>query len=319
MFFILFMETTMKAIRIHTYGFGPVVYEDAPQPIPGEGEVLVRVHASAVNPVDNAIRGGFLTGYFQLQFPAILGYDVAGVVESIGPGVSEYKPGDAVFARPTFHRMGAFAEFAAIAVPEIAPKPKNLDLLQSAALPHVSLTAWRALIDTGGLSAGQKVLVLGATGGVGMAAVQLAKSRGAHVTGTTSAGNLSFLRELGADEAIDYNAGAFEDAARGMDIVLDAVGGETLDRAWKTLNPGGILVSIVQPPAEDKAAAHAVRAAMVGGTGPAGGVLKEIAALVEAGKIRPVVSTLLPLAETGRALDMIATKHTRGKIVLQVA
>jgi NADPH:quinone reductase-like Zn-dependent oxidoreductase len=286
-------------------------------PAPGEQDVLVRVHASAVNPVDNAFRAGYMSNYFPLTFPITLGCDVAGLVESVGSKVTHFKAGDAVYGRVDLYRLGGFAEYALLSESEVALKPAALNFQQAAALPHAAVSTWRALVDTAGLSSGQRLLILGATGGVGVVAVQLAKSLGARVTGTTSTGNLAFLRELGADEAIDYTTGAFEDAVRGVDVVLDAVGGETQERAWKTLKPGGILVSLVQPPLAETAAALGVRAALSGGMPPAGPVLSEIARLVDAGKIRPQVSTILPLAETDRALEMIATRHTRGKIVLQ--
>jgi NADPH:quinone reductase-like Zn-dependent oxidoreductase len=309
----------MKAIRIHAYGDNTLVYEDAPKPTVGENDVVVRVHASAVNPVDNAIRSGYLSSFLPLTFPATLGCDIAGVIESIGSGVKDFKVGDAVYGRTDLYRLGGFAEYVVIGATEIAAKPASLDFQQAAALPHTALTSWRAMVDTAGLEAGQKLLILGATGGIGVVAVQLAKSLGAHVTGLTSSANLSFLRELGADVALDYTTGAFEDSVHGVDVVLDAVGGETQERALKTLKPGGILVSLLQPPSAETTAALGVRAAMGGGMPPAGPVLKEISALVGSGKIRPVVSKVLPLAETASALGLIAAKHTRGKIVIQVA
>jgi NADPH:quinone reductase-like Zn-dependent oxidoreductase len=306
----------MKAVRISTYG-SDVSYEDAVHPVAGEQDLVVRVHAAAVNPVDNAFRAGYMANYFPLNFPITLGCDIAGLVETVGSKVTQFKPGDAIFGRTDLYRLGGFAEYVVLGESEAALKPAALTFEQAAALPHAAVTAWRALFDTAQLSSGQRLLILGATGGVGVVAVQLAKSRGARVTGTASAGNLSFLRELGADEAIDYASGAFEDAIRGVDVVLDLVGGESQERAWKTLKPGGILVSLVQAPSAETAAAHGVRGAMAGGMPPAGPVLNEIAKLVDAGKIRPVVSLVLPLTETGRALEMIAGGHTRGKIVIQ--
>jgi NADPH:quinone reductase-like Zn-dependent oxidoreductase len=314
-----FWRKKLKAVRIHAYGDNGLVYEDAPQPVVGENDVLVRVHASAVNPVDNAFRFGYMAAYVPLTFPATLGCDIAGVIESVGSGVKNFKVGDAVYGRTDLYRLGGFAEFVVIGASEIAVKPASLDFQQAAALPHTAVTSWRALVDIAGLQAGQKVLILGATGGIGVVAVQLAKNIGARVSGITSTANLSFLRELGADEALDYTVGSFEDHVHGMDVVLDAVGGETQERALKTLKPGGILVSLLSAPSAEAATALGIRAAMGAGTPPAGPVLKEIGALVDSGKIRPVIATVLPLAETGRALGLIAGKHTRGKIVLQVA
>jgi NADPH:quinone reductase-like Zn-dependent oxidoreductase len=306
----------MKAVQLHTYG-GNVSYEVISLPIAGDEDVLVRVHAAAVNPVDNAFRAGYMANYFPLSLPITLGCDISGVVESVGAHVKNFKAGDTVYGRVDLYRLGAFAEYCVLGASEVALKPTALSFQQAAALPHAALTAWRALIDTAGLTSGQRLLILGASGGVGSVAVQLAKSRGVRVTGIASTGNLDLLRELGADEVIDYTTGAFEDAVRGVDVVLDAVGGETQERAWKTLKPGGILVSLVQPPSVETAAALGVRGAMGGGMPPAAPVLNEINTLVNAGKIRPVISAVLPLNETSRALEMIASGHTRGKIVIQ--
>jgi NADPH:quinone reductase-like Zn-dependent oxidoreductase len=197
--------------------------------------------------------------------------------------------------------------------------PKGLDFIQAAAIPHAGLTAWRALVDATNVSAGQTVLVHAAAGGVGLIGAQLAKGRGARVIGTASAGNLAFLKELGVDEAVDYTAGPFEDKIKDVDIVFDTVGGETQERSWKTLKPGGVLVSVVQPPSEESAAAHKARGAFAGGYPPVAPVLMEIKGLVESGKLKPVVSTVLPLSEAARGHDLIAAGHTRGKIILQPA
>jgi NADPH:quinone reductase-like Zn-dependent oxidoreductase len=308
----------MKAIRIHSYG-AETVYEDAPLPSVGEQDVLVRVQASAVNPVDNAFRAGYMAGYFPLTLPAVLGCDVAGVVEKVGAQAGPFKTGDAVYGRTNLNRLGGFAEYAVLTASELALKPAALDFQQAAALPHTTLTAWRALVDTAGLQPGQRLLILGASGGVGVAAVQLAKHLGARVTGVASAANLGLVRELGADEAINYANGGIPDSLRDIDVVLDGAGGEALERAWKTLRPGGILVSLVQNPSAETAAAHGVRAAMGGGMPPAGPVLSEVGKLADAGKLRPVISSVLPLNETARGLEMIASRHTRGKIVIQIA
>jgi NADPH:quinone reductase-like Zn-dependent oxidoreductase len=197
-------------------------------------------------------------------------------------------------------------------------KPASLDHFQAAALPHVGLTTWRALIETANLSKGQTVLIHGAAGGVGSFAVQLAKWRGARVIGTASAGNLAFLRELGADQVIDYNTTRFEDVVQGVDVVLDTIGGDTQERSWGVLKPGGILLALVQPPSPEQAAAHGVRAQMVGGYPPAGAILNEITALVDSGQIRPVVSSVLPLHDIQKAHSLVEGRHVRGKIVMQV-
>ena len=310
---------TMKAIRIHGYG-GPdvLVYEDAPRPDPGAGEVLIRVYATSVNPFDCAVRAGYMSGYIQYTLPLILGTDVSGVVEAVGPGVTNVSPGDAVYTRAGVFRDGAYAEYALAFAADVVLKPPSLDHIHAAALPHVTLTAWQALFELAQLSAGQTVLIQGAAGGVGHIAVQLAHWRGANVIGTASI-NLDLLRELQVKEAIDYTATPFESVVRGVDVVLDTIGGDVQHRSYATLKPGGVLVSTVQPPSEETAQAHGVRAQFVGASPPVGPTLVTAAGLVAGGQIKPVVSTVLPLAEVRKAHEMIEAKHTRGKIVLQVA
>ena len=309
----------MKAVRIHNYG-GPEVlkFEDAPRPQPGNGEVLVRIHAAAVNPVDWKVRAGRLKERIQYPLPLIPGWDFSGVVEATGPGVTRLKKGDEVYARPDIARNGAYAEYIVAKESEVALKPKSVDHVQAAAIPLAALTAWQALFDTAGLSVGQKVLIHGAAGGVGSFAVQLAKWKGAHVIGTASGRNQSFLRDLGVDEPIDYEKTRFEDVVHDVDVVLDTIGGDTQKRSWKVLKKGGILVSIVSPPSAEEAAKHGVRSGYVF-VQPSASQLAEIAKLVDSGKLKPVVEAVLPLAEARRAQEMNETGHTRGKIVLKVA
>jgi NADPH:quinone reductase-like Zn-dependent oxidoreductase len=308
----------MKAVRMHAYG-GPEVlkYEDAPRPDPAPGELLVKVHAAAVNPVDWKVRAGYLKGFLNYTLPLIPGWDFSGTIEDIGAGVNGWKKGDAVYARPDLSRNGAYAEYIAVKASEVGHKPKSLDHEKASAIPLAALTAWQALFDAAGLKAGQKVLIHAAAGGVGTFAVQLAKWKGAHVIGTASASNHAFLRELGADELIDYNTTRFEDAVRGVDVVLDSMAGETRDRSWQVLKKGGILVTILGQPSQEDAAQHGVRGAGVF-VQPNAAELDELAKLVDAGKLRPIIEAVLPLAEAGRAHEMNATLHTRGKIVLKV-
>ncbi len=309
---------TMKAIRFHSYG-GPEVlaYEDAPRPTPGSGEVLVRVHAAGVNPVDWKVREGYLKEMLHHTLPLIPGWDVSGVVEAAGPGATRFKAGDEVFSRPDIQRNGTYAEYLVIRETEIAPKPKSIDHIHAAAIPLAGLTAWQSLIGAAGLTAGQRVLIHAAAGGVGGYAVQLAKWRGAHVIGTASEKNLDYLRGLGADEVIDYGRVPFEKAAGKVDVVFDTIGGETQERSWQVLKPGGILVSILGPPPPEKAEAHGVRQAFVF-VQPDAEALAQLADLVDAGKLRPCVEKVLPLAEARRAQELSQTGHTRGKIVLRV-
>ncbi len=311
--------TTMKAVEMHVYG-GPEVlkYEDAARPDPATGEVLVRVHAAAVNPVDWKVRAGHLRGFLNYSLPLIPGWDLSGVVEATGAGVTDWKQGDAVYARPDLRRNGAYAEYIAVRASELGHKPRSIDHVQASAIPLACLTAWQALFDAGGLKAGQRVLIHAAAGGVGTFAVQLAKWKGAHVVGTASERNHAFLRELGADEVIDYTKTNFEEVVRDVDVVLDTLAGQMRDRSWNVLKKDGILVSILGQPSPDDAAQHGVRAAGVF-VEPNQSQLGEIAKLVDSGKLRPIIETVLPLAQAARAHEMNQTLHTRGKIVLQVA
>jgi len=308
----------MKTVCIYGYG-GPevLVYRDAPRPHPGPGEVLVRVHAAAINPVDWKIREGHLKGMLHHTFPLILGWDVSGVIDGLGSGLTRLKLGDQVFSRPDIDRDGAYAEYIVIRESEVALKPKSIDHIHAAALPLGGLTAWQTLFDAGGLAPGQRVLIHAAAGGVGHLAVQLAKWKGAYVIGTAAERNHEFLRELGADRIIDYDTERFEDVLEPVDLVLDTMGGAVQERSWKVLKPGGILVSVASPPSAEKAAAHHVRQAFVF-TQPNAPELAEIAALADAGKLKAIVETILPLSDATRGQELSERGHTRGKIVLRV-
>ncbi len=308
----------MKAVRIHAYGSSDVLtYEDAPRPVPGEGEVLIKVHATTVNPFDVAVRSGYMGDYFNHTLPLILGTDVSGTVEELGPGANSFSPGDEVFTRAGLYRDGAYAEYVLASSADVIAKPSSLDHQHAAALPHVTLAAWEALFGHADLREGQTVLIHGAAGGVGHIAVQLAKWRGAKVIGTASI-NLDLLESLGVDQAIHYEETAFEDVVRDVDVVLDTIGGETLERSWATCKPGGMLVSTLQEPSAEAAESHGVRGAMVVGAQPVGETLTQVAELVSEGHIKPVVSEVLPLQEVKKAHQLIEGKHTRGKIVLEV-
>jgi NADPH:quinone reductase-like Zn-dependent oxidoreductase len=307
----------MKAIRIHGYG-GPEVlqYEDVVVPTPVAGELLIKVQAASVNPLDWKTRAGYLKGLFPHTLPFILGWDASGVVEAVGSGVTKFKKGDEVYTRT--NRDGTYAEYAILKETEAALKPKSVDHVSAAGIPLAALTAWQALFEKARLAAGQKILIHGASGGVGSFAVQFAKWKGAQVIGTASAKNQALLRELGTDEPIDYGTTRFDDVVRGVEVVFDTVGGDTQERSWKVLNKGGILVSIVPPPPPaELAAKYGVRAEMLGSQASSD-QLEEIAKLVDSGHVRPVVENVFPLAEARRAHELIATGHTRGKIVLKV-
>jgi NADPH:quinone reductase-like Zn-dependent oxidoreductase len=311
--------SAMQAVRIHSYGTSDVLtYEEAPRPIPGEGEALLRVHATTINPFDIGVRSGYMADYFNFNLPLILGTDVSGVVEDLGPGANSFTPGDAVYSRTGVYRDGTYAEYAIANAGEIAAKPKSLDHVHAAAIPHVALTAWQALYELADVSEGQTVLIHGAAGGVGHIAVQLAKLRGAKVIGTASV-NFDLLDSLGVDQAINYADTSFEDVVQDVDVVLDTIGGDTQARSWSILKRGGILVSTVEAPSEDVAAEHGVRQALVLTSPPVGETLTKLAQLVDAGQIQPVVSNVLPLEEAKQAQQIVEGKHARGKIVLQVS
>jgi NADPH:quinone reductase-like Zn-dependent oxidoreductase len=310
----------MKAIRMHAYG-GPEVlqYEDAPRPEAGPGEVLIRVHAAGLNPADWKRRSRPPRTGAMPAFPVIPGWDVSGVVDGLGPGVTDYQIGDAVYGMLRFPDPGAaYAEYATAPAEHMALKPLTLDHVHAAAVPLAGLTAWQGLFVKAGLVPGQSVLVLGASGGVGHLAVQFARSQSAEVYGTASTRNLDFLRELGVDHPIDYTTTPIEAAVREAGVVFDTVGGETRDRSLAVLKPGGILVSIVSPaPDADAAAAAGVRATGMY-VSPSGDQLRQIAELIDAGQVRIVLDTVLPLAEARRAHELSEGGHVRGKIVLQV-
>jgi NADPH:quinone reductase-like Zn-dependent oxidoreductase len=309
----------MKAIRIHNYG-GPEVlkYEDAPRPEPQASEVLVRVHAAGVNPIDWKVREGHMKDFRPRKFPLILGWDLSGVVEALGRGVSRFKIGDEVYSIPDPTRNGAYADYIVVREPELALKPNSLHHIRAAAVPLAALTAWQSLFDTAQLQPGQRVLIHAGSGGVGHFAVQLAKWKGAYVFATASTKNQDLLRKLGVDEPIDYTQQRFEDVARKIDIVLDTLGGETQERSWSVLKKGGNLVSLVQPPSEEKAKELGVRAAFVAGH-PSGPQLAEIAKIIDSGKLAPVIDRILPLSEVRRAHELSQSGHTHGKIVLRVS
>lgn len=310
---------TMKAVRVHEYG-GPEVlkYEDAPRPKPSAGEVLVRIHAAGVNPVDWKVRAGYLKDVIAYPMPMIPGWDVSGVVEATGPNVTRLKKGDEVYGQPDVVRNGTYAEFAVVPESELALKPRSVDHVHAASVPIAALTAWQGLFDVGGLRTGQKVLIHGAAGGIGSFGVQLARWKGAHVIGTASGSNQEFLRNLGAELAIDYEKARFDDHVHDVDVVFDTIGGDTLKRSWKVLKKGGILVSTVETPSAEEAPAHGVRAALVSmQVDP--DQLAEIAKLVDSGMLRPIVEAVFPLSEARHAQELSQTGHARGKIVLKIA
>ncbi|MBK7877772.1 MAG: NADP-dependent oxidoreductase [Planctomycetes bacterium] len=307
----------MKAARIASFGAPDAVkVEDAPKPAPKAGELLVRVHASAVNPVDWKIVQGLIPSLKQ-SFPYTVGCDVSGVVEALGADVASFQAGDEVYAYANLMRGGAFAEYVVLPASDVAKKPKSIDHAHAAAIPLAALTAWQALFDAAKLEAGQSVLVHAGAGGVGHFAVQLAKWKGAQVYATASKEKLAFVKELGADVVIDYQAQKFEELVKDVDVVFDMVGGETQTRSLGVLKKGGFLVSIVGPPSAKELEARGLR-----GAGmllkPNAAQLKELATLVDQGKVKPHVSATFPLADAAKALALSKEGHTVGKIAIEV-
>lgn len=311
--------TTMKAIQYSSFGGPDVLHcEDVPRPVAGTGEVLVRVKAAGVNPLDWKVRSGYMKEVFQGLLPIVPGGDVSGIVEEAGPGAADFKAGDEVYGWLGAQKNGTYAEYVAAKAAWLAPKPKSLDFVQAAGVPLVALVAWQTLFDTAHLALGQTVLIHGASGGVGHLAVQLAKWKGAKVIGTASARNADFLREIGVDKVIDYQQERFEELIRNVDVVLDTQAGETQQRSYKVLKTGGILVSTlgIENPAEAKK--YGVRA--VGFVNhPDGAELRQIAKLIDEGALKPAISTVMPLRDAAKAQEQSQTGHVRGKIVLNVS
>jgi len=308
--------TTMKSMRIHDYGDASVLkYEDVARPAPQAGEVLIRVAAIGVNPVDWKLRSG-VGKRFGLPLPIALGADVAGTVEAVGEGVTAFKAGDEVFAMVGL--WGAYAEYVAVSAEIVAPKPKSMDFVQAASVPLAALTAWQGLFDKGNLQAGQTALIYGAAGGVGMFGVQFAKAKGAKVVATASEKNAAFVRELGADDVVDYRTDSAERYPTNVDLALDMIGGEAAGHCIDALKTGGAHVQISPGGTEhlaEKAAAKSVEMVAVQ-VRPNGQQLREIGELIDAGKVKTEVAATFSLAETGKAHDLSAQGHTRGKIVL---
>ncbi|AZN43443.1 NADP-dependent oxidoreductase [Paenibacillus albus] len=315
------MTTMIKAIRVHQYGGSEELkLEQIPCPQLSAGEVLVRVHAAAVLPIEWKVRQGMFKQFRPLTFPYTPGTSLAGVVAAVGPGVTKLKVGDAVFGRSA--NGGTYAEYASAAEDYLAVKPDSLSFDEAATISGGALTAWSALFDSGELQAGQRVLVHGAAGGVGLFAVQLAKWRGAEVIGTCGTDNTAFVSSLGADHVVDYAVERFEDAAgqgaHGVDLVLDTVGGDTQSRSFSVLKPGGRIISLVGQPSLEKAEEHGVKA-IFSNKLPAPEALGQIAELIAEGLLLAFVGAAFPLEEAAQAQDRSQTGHGRGRIVLHIA
>ncbi|HVB02804.1 MAG TPA: NADP-dependent oxidoreductase [Chitinophagaceae bacterium] len=307
----------MKAIRIYAYG-GPntLKWEEAPVPEPGLDELLIRVHSAAVNPIDWKIRQGRLKEGLQLKFPFILGWDMAGTVEKTGKLVSGYAPGDKVFARPDTSRNGCYAEFALARVTETAYAPKSIPLEEAAGVPLAAQTAWEGLFEKGGLQRGQRVLILGASGGVGSFAVQLARIAEAEVIATTSEKNIDFIRSLGANEVINYQSEESMNKIQDIDLVFDTVGGEAQKKSWDSIRSGGMLVSISQVDTQE-GTRRGIRTASFY-LQSNGARLSQIASWIDAGKLKVVIEKEFSLQDVAEAHALSEQGHARGKIILRI-
>jgi NADPH:quinone reductase-like Zn-dependent oxidoreductase len=307
----------MRAVVAHEYGAPDVLkIEQVQRPEPNDDEALVRVIASSVNPADPLTLSGKYAKEFGTHLPLIPGYDIAGVVEKTGANVTKLRTGDAVYGYPTFG--GGWADYVTVKEWEVAAKPKSLSFAEASAVPMGALTAWQALVDVAKLQPGQTILVHGGSGGVGSFAVQIAKARGARVIATASTANQDVLKQLGADVAVDYTKTKFEDVAKDVDAVLDPVGKETLARSYGVVKKGGIVMSLVARPDPAELQKHGIRGAGISVHADADD-LSEIAQLVDAGKIKPIVTEVLPLGDAVKAQQQAATHHTRGKVVLRIA
>ncbi|MGC4997537.1 NADP-dependent oxidoreductase [Streptomyces sp. DT195] len=309
----------MRAISQDEYGTPEVLKEtELPRPEPGLSEILVSVRAAGLNPTDWKHRA---TGLFLGRLPLVLGWDVSGVVEAVGYGVTLFKPGDEVFGMlPYPYGVGAHAEYVTGPARAFTHKPDSIDHVQAGALPLAALTAYQALVDTAQVQPGQRVLVHAAAGGVGHLAVQIAKARGAYVFGTASEPKHEFLRSLGADEVIDYRAGDFRDAVRDVDVVLDPLSGDTRVRSLDVLRPGGVLVSLLpgtDPEEAAKAQARGVRVETLLVEADQEG-MKAVAELAASGALRAHVEAVFPLEEAAKAHELGETERTTGKLVLTV-
>jgi NADPH:quinone reductase-like Zn-dependent oxidoreductase len=307
---------TMKAVVANEFG-GPDVlkYQDAPKPEAKNDEILVRVIAAAVNPVDTYVRQG---KFLKSSGPIIIGYDIAGIVERTGPEARRFKPGDQVYCYLSVMRGGGYAEYAVAKESEAALKPENINFVEAAAVPLAATTAWQALIDSAKIDKGQRVLIHGGSGGVGSFAIQIAKARGAKVIATASTVHQQLLKQLGVDQAIDYTTTKFEDVVKDVDVVLNCVRADALGRSYGVVKKGGVIVSITDEPDQTECAKHGITCSRMGAH-PDSKVLEELTKLIESRKMKPIVSQTFPLAEASKAHQQVETHHTLGKIVLKVA
>jgi len=306
----------MQAIRVHQYG-GPeqLKLEQIPRPEPQADEVLIQIHATGVLPVEWKVRQGLFQAFMPASFPYIPGSTVAGVVEEVGPNVTTFHKGQAVFGRSSH---GTYAEYTTTSVETLALKPKTLSFDEAATISGGATIAWTALFQDGALQAGQRVLIHGAAGGVGSFAVQFARWKGARVIGTTSKTNLDFVGSLGAETVIDYTSTPFEQVVQEVDLVLDTIGGETLRRSMQVVKRGGTLVSLLEEPSPVLAQRYGIHARK-NAIPPTSGLLRTIAQLIGEGHVKPTIAQTFSLREARQAHELSQSGHGRGRIILHIA
>lgn len=308
----------MKAVRIHDYGTSDVLtIENIPIPEIKEDDVLIKIFATSVNPVDWKVREGLVRWRNLHQLPLTLGWDVSGVVDKIGSKAQKFKIGDEVYSRPSIDRNGSYAEYIAVRETEVALKPKTITHEEAASIPLVGLTVWESLVTTANIQAGQKVLIHAAAGGVGSMAVQIARIYGCYVIGTASEGNIDFVKNLGAHEVIDYRNQDFTQLIKDVDVVLDTVGGTTQENSWKVLREGGMLMSIINKPSDEIANQYKARSGYIF-VQSNGTILETLAHLIDTGKLKPVVGSVFSLDEIKQAQELSQSKRAKGKIVIKV-
>ena len=314
------MSNAMKAAVIREFGdASKLSLETVPRPVPSDGEVLVKVHAAGINPIDYKTRmgTGVNRGWKEIRFPLILGWDISGVV--VESRAARFNPGDEVFALARFPAVAnAYAEYVTVPAQDLALKPSCLDHAHAASVPLAALTAWQALFDNAGLSAGQTVLIHAAAGGVGHLAVQLAKNAGAEVIATASTRNKEFVLSLGADQFIDYSLSKFEDLARNVDVVFHTIAAEHRPRSWSVLKKGGYLVAITGPVPENEGIQYGAKGKFIS-VRPSGAQLAEIGKLIDAGSLSITVDKIYPLDEIANAHQHVEQGHTRGKVVVTMS
>ncbi len=312
--------STMQAIRVHSYGTSDrLTLDTVPLPNFSADEILVRVHAASVNPVDWKVCDGVLKEKLVMRMPFIPGGDFSGTVAAVGSAVTALRPETDVFGMTSTpgYRAGAFAEYVTVKATDVAVKPRRLDHVKAASIPLAALTAWQAVFDRGAVRRGQRILIHAGAGGVGSFAIQFAREAGAYVITTTSAGNAEYVRTLGADQVIDYRAQAFEEVLTDVDVVIDLIGEDVQRRSYAVLRPGGILVNAWGTIMEECANAAGIRAIKVA-VEANGAQLTEIAALIDAGKVETTIAAIIPYANAAEALALSRTGHVRGKIVLAI-